>query len=67
MDPRPPREIKLDNATFGILIAAALAGDGNRHGAAPFFAVVGSFIAAVVFAFTKDFVKVPVFRRLAIG
>jgi len=33
----------------------------------PFFAVVGSFIAAVVFAFTKDFVKVPVFRRLAIG
>ena len=33
----------------------------------PLIAVVGMFVAAVVFAFAIDFVKVPVFRRLAIG
>jgi hypothetical protein len=33
----------------------------------PLIAVVGTFVAAVAFAFAIDFVKVPLFRGLAIG
>jgi hypothetical protein len=33
----------------------------------PLVAVAGTFVAAAAFAFAMDFVKVPVFRRLAIG
>jgi hypothetical protein len=33
----------------------------------PLVAVAGTFVAAAAFAFVMDFVKVPVFRRLAIG
>jgi len=33
----------------------------------PLIAVVGTFAAAAAFAIAIDFVKVPVFRRLAVG
>jgi hypothetical protein len=33
----------------------------------PLIAVVGTLVAAAAFAFAMDLVKVPVFRRLAIG
>jgi H+-transporting ATPase len=33
----------------------------------PPMAVVGTLVAAAAFAFVMDFVKVPVFRRLAVG
>ena len=33
----------------------------------PVIAVVGTLVAAAAFAVAMDFVKVPVFRRLAIG
>jgi H+-transporting ATPase len=50
-----------------ILIAATLALTGIAMAPLPLIAVVGTFVAAAVFAFAMDFVKVPVFRRLAIG
>ena len=50
-----------------ILIAATLALTGIAMAPLPLIAVVGTFVAAVAFAFAMDFVKVPVFRRLAIG
>jgi H+-transporting ATPase len=50
-----------------ILIAAALALAGIAMAPLPLIAVVGTFAAAAAFAFVMDFVKVPVFRRLAIG
>jgi H+-transporting ATPase len=50
-----------------ILIAAALAISGIAMAPLPLIAVVATFVAAAAFAFAIDFVKVPVFRRLAIG
>ena len=50
-----------------ILIAAALALTGIAMAPLPLVAVVGAFAAAAAFAVAMDFVKVPVFRRLAIG
>ncbi len=50
-----------------ILIAAALALTGIAMAPLPLVAVAGTFVAAAAFAFVMDFVKVPVFRRLAIG
>ncbi len=50
-----------------VLIAATLAVGGIAMAPLPLVAVVGAFVAAAAFAFVMDFVKVPVFRRLAIG
>jgi H+-transporting ATPase len=50
-----------------IVIAAALALAGIAMAPLPLIAVAGTFVAAAAFAFVMDFVKVPVFRRLAIG
>jgi H+-transporting ATPase len=50
-----------------ILIAATLALTGTAMAPLPLVAVAGTFVAAAAFAFAMDFVKVPVFRRLAIG
>ena len=50
-----------------ILIAATLAVAGIAMAPLPLIAVVGTLVAAAAFAFVMDFVKVPVFRRLAIG
>jgi H+-transporting ATPase len=50
-----------------ILIAAALAVTGIAMAPLPLIAVVATFVAAAAFAFVMDFVKVPVFRQLAIG
>ena len=50
-----------------ILIAATLALTGIAMAPLPLIAVVGTFVAAIAFAFAMDFVKVPVFHRLAIG
>ena len=50
-----------------IVIAAALALTGTAMAPLPLIAVVATFVAAAAFAFVMDFVKVPVFRWLAIG
>jgi len=50
-----------------VLIAAALALTGIAMAPLPLVAVAGTLVAAAAFAFVMDFVKVPVFRRLAIG
>jgi H+-transporting ATPase len=49
-----------------LLIASTLAIGGVAMKPLPVLIVAGTFAAAVVFAFLLDFVKVPVFRRLAI-
>jgi H+-transporting ATPase len=50
-----------------ILIAAMLAVSGIAMAPLPLFAVAATFVAAAAFALVMDFVKFPVFRRLAIG
>ncbi len=55
------------SSCLDILIAATLAVTGIAMAPLPLMAVVGTFVAAAAFAFVIDFVKVPVFRRLAIG
>jgi H+-transporting ATPase len=50
-----------------ILIAATLAATGTAMAPLSLIAVVATFVAAAAFAIVIDFVKVPVFRRLAIG
>jgi H+-transporting ATPase len=50
-----------------VLIAATLAVSGIAMAPLPLIAVVGTLFAAAAFAFVMDFVKVPVFRWLAIG
>jgi H+-transporting ATPase len=50
-----------------ILIAATLAVTGTAMAPLSLIAVVATFVAAAAFAIVIDFVKVPVFRRLAIG
>jgi len=49
-----------------VLIASTLAIGGIAMKPLPVLMVAGMFAAAVVFAFLLDWVKVPVFRRLAI-
>jgi H+-transporting ATPase len=49
-----------------LLIASTLAVSGIAMKPLPALMVIGTFAAAVVFAFLLDWVKVPVFRRLAI-
>ena len=49
-----------------VLIASTLAIGGVAMKPLPVLMVAGMFAAAVVFAFLLDWVKVPVFRRLAI-
>jgi H+-transporting ATPase len=63
---RPSRWLVVSSC-LDILIAAALALAGIAMAPLPLIAVVGTFVAAAAFAFVMDFVKVPVFRRLAIG
>ena len=55
------------SSCLDILIAATLAVTGIAMAPLPLFTVVGTLVAAAAFAFALDFVKVPVFRRLAIG
>ena len=55
------------SSCLDILIAATLAVSGIAMAPLPLLAVVGTFVAAAAFALVMDFVKVPVFRRLAIG
>ena len=55
------------SSCLDILIAATLAVTGIAMAPLPLFTVVGTLAAAAAFAFALDFVKVPVFRRLAIG
>jgi H+-transporting ATPase len=63
---RPSRWL-VASSCVDILIAAALAVSGVAMAPLPVIAVVGTLVAAAAFAVAMDFVKVPVFRRLAIG
>jgi H+-transporting ATPase len=50
-----------------VLIASTLAICGVAMSPLPVFAVGEILVAAAVFAFLADFVKVPVFKQLGIG
>ncbi|MGO9004648.1 MAG: HAD-IC family P-type ATPase [Beijerinckiaceae bacterium] len=63
---RPSRWL-VASSFLDILIAAALALTGIAMAPLPLVAVAATLVAAAAFAFVMDFVKVPVFRRLAIG
>ena len=63
---RPSRWL-VASSCVDILIAAALAVGGIAMAPLPVIAVAGTLVAAAAFAVAMDFVKVPVFRRLAIG
>ncbi|MGO9772500.1 MAG: HAD-IC family P-type ATPase, partial [Roseiarcus sp.] len=63
---RPSRWL-VASSCLDILIAAALALTGIAMAPLPLVAVAATLVAAAAFAFVMDFVKVPVFRRLAIG
>jgi H+-transporting ATPase len=63
---RPSRWLAASSCV-DILIAATLALTGIAMAPLPLIAVVGTLVAAAAFAFAMDLVKVPVFRRLAIG
>jgi H+-transporting ATPase len=54
------------SSVVDLLIASALAISGIAMAPLPIFVVGGILVAAVVFAFTVDFAKVPVFHRLRI-
>ncbi len=61
----PSRWLVLSSAV-DLLIAATLANRGLAMAPLPLVAIGATFAATVAFAFLADFVKVPVFRRLAI-
>jgi H+-transporting ATPase len=50
-----------------LLLASTLAVGGIAMTPLPALMVVGTFVAAIVFALVLDLVKVPIFRRLGIG
>jgi H+-transporting ATPase len=50
-----------------LLIASTLANRGIAMAPLPSLVMVGTLVGAVVFAFTVDVVKVPVFSRLKIA
>jgi H+-transporting ATPase len=55
------------SSVVDVLIAATLATCGIAMTSLPILVVGGTLVAAVVFAFILDFVKVPVFNRLNIA
>jgi H+-transporting ATPase len=55
------------SSVVDVLIAATLATWGIGMTALPIWAVGGTLLAAAVFAFLVDVVKVPVFQRLKIA
>jgi H+-transporting ATPase len=55
------------SSVVDVSIASTLAICGIAMSPLPVFAVGGILVAAAVFAFIADFVKVPVFNRLGIG
>jgi H+-transporting ATPase len=63
---RPSRWL-IGSSAIDVLIASTLAICGIAMSPLPVFAVGGILVAAAVFAFIADFVKVPVFKRLGIG
>jgi H+-transporting ATPase len=63
---RPSRWL-VGSSVADVTIASALAACGIGMAPLPILAVGGTLAAAAIFAFTVDFVKVPVFNRLKIG
>jgi H+-transporting ATPase len=63
---RPSRWL-IGSSVIDVLIASTLATCGIAMTPLPMFAVAGTLVAAVVFAFIVDFIKVPVFHRLKIA
>jgi H+-transporting ATPase len=54
------------SSVVDVLIASTLANRGLAMAPLPWVVILGTLAAAAAFAFLVDFVKVPVFRRLAI-
>ncbi len=63
---RPSRWL-IGSSVIDVLIASTLAICGVAMSPLPVFAVGEILLAAAVFAFLADFVKVPVFKQLGIG
>jgi H+-transporting ATPase len=63
----PPGRWLIASSVVDVLIASTLATFGIAMARLSAFVVGGTLAAAVVFAFTLDFAKVPVFRRLRIA
>ena len=63
---RPSRWL-MGSSVIDVLIASTLAICGIAMAPLPKLVVAAIFVAAVVFAFILDFVKVPVFNRLNIA
>jgi H+-transporting ATPase len=63
---RPSRWL-IGSSIVDLMIASTLAASGIAMARLPIFVVAGTLVAAVVFAFMVDFVKVPVFHRLRIA
>jgi len=63
---RPSRWL-IGSSVVDLLIASTLATCGIAMTPLPILFVGGTLVAAVVFAFTLDFAKVPVFNRLRIA
>jgi H+-transporting ATPase len=63
---RPSRWL-IGSSVIDVLIASTLAICGVAMSPLPVFAVGEILVAAAVFAFLADFVKVPVFKQLGIG
>jgi H+-transporting ATPase len=55
------------SSVIDVLIASTLAASGIGMTSLPVFVIGGTLVAAAVFAFIADFVKVPVFNRLGIA
>jgi H+-transporting ATPase len=67
MGSAPPSRWLIGSSVVDLLIASTLAIYGIAMAPLPMFAVGGTLVAAAVFAFMLDFVKVPVFKRLGIA
>jgi H+-transporting ATPase len=63
----PPSLRLIGSSVLDVLIASTLAIAGVAMTPLPWWAVGGTLLAAGVFAFILDFVKVPVFNRLKIA
>jgi H+-transporting ATPase len=61
-----PSVLVAASSVADIAIASTLAIGGIAMTRLPLLAVVGTLVAAVIFAFILDFVKIPVFARLGI-
>ena len=67
MGSSPPSRLLIASSVVDLLIASTLATFGIAMARLPVIVVGGTLAAAVVFAFTLDFAKMPVFRRLRIA